>query len=63
MLLCGAHLNWLAKIKMKGARAPWISIIVDYCCTCVLLYAKMLKENETEEAKVFFVTILSLAAF
>ena len=29
----------------------------------VLLYAKMLKETETEETKGFFVTFLSLVAF
>ena len=29
----------------------------------VLLYAKMLKETETEETKAFFVTFLSLLAF
>ena len=29
----------------------------------VLLYAKMLKETETEETIVFFATILSLVAF
>ena len=29
-------------------------IIVNYCCTRVLLYAKMLKETETEETIVFF---------
>ena len=50
-------------MKLKGARAPWINIIVDYCCTRVLLYAKMLKETETEETIVFFVTFFSLVAF
>ena len=30
---------------------------------CVLLYAKRLKETETEETIVFFVTFLSLVAF
>ena len=42
-------------------RAPWINIIVNYCCTRVLLYAKMLKE--TEETIVVFVIFLSLVAF
>ena len=32
-------LNWLAKIELKGARAPWLSILLlitvvrVYCCT------------------------------
>ena len=36
-------------------RAPWSSIlyIVNYCCTRVLLYAKMLKETENEETRLF----------
>ena len=36
-------------------RASWSSIlfIVNYCCTPVLLYAKMLKETENEETKFF----------
>ena len=42
---------------------PWINIIVNYCCTRVLLYAKMLKEIETKETIVFFVTFLSLVVF
>ena len=54
----GAHLNWLAKIKLKGPKPPLINIIVNYFCTRVLLYAKMLKETI-----VFFVTFLSLVAF
>ena len=28
ILLQGAHLNWLAKIKLKEPEAPWINIIV-----------------------------------
>ena len=39
-----------------------MNIIVGYSCTRVLLYAKMLKETETEETIVFFVTFLSLVA-
>ena len=31
-------------------------MIVNYYCTRVLLYAKMLKETETEETIVFFET-------
>ena len=41
---------------MKGvSRAPWLSIlfIVNYCCTRLLLYAKMLEETENEETKLF----------
>ena len=36
-------------------RAPWSSIlfIADYCCTRVLFYAKMLKETENEETRLF----------
>ena len=34
---------------------PWLSVlfIVNYCCTRVLLYAKMLKETENEEPRFF----------
>ena len=49
-------------MKLRGP-SPWINIIVNYCCTRVLLYAKMPKETETEETIVFFVTFLSLVAF
>ena len=38
-------------------------MIVNYCCTRVLLYAMILKETKTEETIVFFVTFLSLVAF
>ena len=48
---------------MEGARAPWINIVVNYCCMRVLLYAKMLKETKAEETIVFFVTFLLLVAF
>ena len=36
-------------------RAPWSSILynVNYCSTRVLLYAKMLKETENEETRLF----------
>ena len=44
------HLNWLAKIKLRGLGPPDCQIVVNYCFTCVLLlYAKMLKETDTEE--------------
>ena len=36
--------------------------MVNYCSTRVLLYAKMLKETETEET-IVFVTFLLLVAF
>ena len=70
ILLLGAHLNIIVegpfkvagKNEIEGARAPWITIIVNYCCTRVLFYAKMLKNTETEETMVFFVTFLSLVA-
>ena len=37
-------------------RSPWLSIlfIVNYCCTRVLLYAKMLKETENEDTRLFW---------
>ena len=36
-------------------RVPWSSIlfIVNYCGTRVLLYAKMLKDTENEETRLF----------
>ena len=36
-------------------KAPWSSIlvIVNYCGTRVLLYAKMLKETENEQTRLF----------
>ena len=43
--------------------APRLNTIVNYCCTGVLLYGKMLKESEAEETTVFFVTFLSWVAF
>ena len=51
----------IGKNSIKGA--PWINIAVNYCCTLVLLYTKMLKETKAEETIVVFVTFLSLAAF
>ena len=42
--------------KTKVVRhVPWQSIlfIVNYCCTRVLLFAKMLKETENEETRLF----------
>ena len=53
----------VGKNKIEGARAPWINIVVNYCCMRILLYAKMLKETKTEETIVFFVTFLLLVAF
>ena len=52
--------NWIKEV----CRAPWssISFIVNCCCTRVLLYAKMLKETENEETRLFC-QILSLVAF
>ena len=38
-------------------------LITAVQCTRVLLYAKMLKETETEETVVFYVKFLSLVAF
>ena len=67
----GTHLNIIvagpfklvAKNLIEVARAPWINIIVNYCCTRVLLYTEMLQKTETEETILFFVTFLSLVAF
>ena len=50
------RLNWLEKMNYKGVRrAPWSSklFIGTYCCARVLLYAKMLKETENEETRLF----------
>ena len=35
-IIVGGHLNRLVKIKLRGP-GPWINIIVNYCCTRVLL--------------------------
>ena len=43
--------------------ASWINITVNYCCTRVQLYAKMLKETETEENNSLFCDIFFLVAF
>ena len=43
-------------MELRGVRrAPWSSIlfIANYWCTRVLLYAKMLKETENEETRLF----------
>ena len=58
------RLNWLEEIELRGCRAPWWSILfkVNCCCMRVLLYAKMLKETENEETRIF-VKFLSLVAF
>ena len=61
----GYTLKLVGKNWIKGVRrAPWSSIlfIVKYCCTRALLYAKMLKETESEETR-SFVQFLSLVAF
>ena len=57
------HLNWLAKIELRGPVPIFVNIVGHYCCTRVLLHAKKLKETETEETVGFFVTFLSLVAF
>ena len=55
------HLNLLAKIELRGPGSLIVKLLL--CFTVVLLYAKMLRETETEETIVFFVTFLSLVAF
>ena len=62
-IIVGGSFKCVGKNEIEGAWAPSIDIIVNYCCTRVLLYAKMLKETETEKTIVFFVTFLSLVAF
>ena len=57
------HFDWLAKIELTGPGPPHHPIVVSYCFTRVLLYAKMLRETETEETIGFFVAFLSLVAF
>ena len=54
------HLNWLAKIELRGAREPCnvVNVVVNYCCK-----RKMLKENGTEKTLGFFVTFLLLVTF
>ena len=47
------HLNWLANIELKGPGLLVVNIIANYCCTHVLSYAKLLKEIETEETRLF----------
>ena len=44
------HFNWLAK---WNCCLLVVNIIGNQCCTRVLLYAKMLKETENEETKLF----------
>ena len=56
------HLNWLAKSNEWGPGFLVVNIIGNYCCTHLLLYAKMIKETENEETRLFF-TFLSLVAF
>ena len=42
------------KIQLRGY-VSWSSVlfIVNYCCTRVLLYAKVLKETENEDTRLF----------
>ena len=56
------HSNWLAKIKLRGP-APLVVNIINTYRHVYCLYAKMLKETETEKTIGFFVIILSLEAF
>ena len=49
------RLNWLEKIELMGcAGPPGILFIVNYRCTRILLYAKMLKGTENEETRLFW---------
>ena len=40
-------------MNLGGLGPLVVNIIVNYCCARVLLYAKMLKETETEETRLF----------
>ena len=57
------HLNWLAKIELRGPGPPDRQIVVNYCFTRVLLCANMLREIESEKTIDFYVTFLSLVVF
>ena len=53
------RLNWLEKIELRGCAGPpgrqyYLLLITVVPCTCVLLYAKMLKETENEETRLFW---------
>ena len=56
------YLNWLAKIELRRPGHLVVNIIINFYCTRVHLYAKMLKKTETEKTS-SFVTFLSLGAF
>ena len=47
---------------MEGAGPPGCRSIVYYCCTRVLLYAKMLKETEKHSlfCQVFIIGVISI---
>ena len=55
-------LKWLAKIKLRGPGPLVVNILVKYCCSRVLLYAKMLKKLKLKKQG-FFGTVLFLVAF
>ena len=46
------HFNWLAKSNWCGPGLLVVNIIGNYCCTLVLLYAKMLKKKKMKKYKV-----------
>ena len=56
------HLNWFAKIQLRGGRGPWSSILFKNA-NRKRRTQKMLKETETEETIGFFATFLSLITF
>ena len=56
------HLTWLAKIELRGPAPPDCQIVINYCCSRVLLlHVKM--QKGTEETIGFFVTFLYLVVF
>ena len=51
----GYTFKLIKKIELKGPEPLIVNIIVNYCCTRVLLYAKMLKK--TADTKLFLLHI------
>ena len=57
------HINWLVKTELRGPGPLVVNIIVNYCCTRVLLYVKSAKRNWNWRNSTLFVSFLSLVAF
>ena len=41
----------VGKIELRGPGPLVVNTVINYCCTRVVLYAKMLKETEIQEKK------------